>query len=127
MAYALMLKEMRERTGMNQKEAAEKIGITPQGWNGWELGKRKLNLMDACKVCDILGCSLDELAGREWPPAGQTHPHDALAPDERLVLDAMGRVNEDGRAKILDDASLVAESPRYAKSAQDESAGVQGA
>lgn len=123
MAYTLMLKEIRERTGMNQKEAAEKVGITPQGWNGWELGKRKLNLMDACKVCEVLGCSLDELAGREWPPAGRNND---VAPDERIVLDAMAKVNDEGRARIVENASLVAESARYVKRA-DESTDVQTA
>ena len=122
------LQELRKAAGFKSAKAfADYMNMSVGTYTDYEQGRRTFSLDKAWDFCDALGCTLDELAGREWPPSGQARPPDGLAPDERLVLDAMGRVNEDGRAKILDDASLVAESPRYAKSAQGESAGAQGA
>ncbi len=122
------LQELRKAAGFKSAKAfADYMDISVGTYTDYEQGRRMFSLDKAWDFCDALGCSLDELAGRQWPPPGQEYPPDGLSPDERLVLDAMDRVSDEGRARIVDDASLVAESPRYAKSEQDETAGVQGA
>lgn len=117
----IQLREMRERAGMQQQDVAKALGVTAQSLSYWENGKRNVNLADAVRLADLYGCSLDELAGRDWP-------HDqsvSLEPDEQLVIDAMDKLNRDGRARVVEDAAIMVESRRFEKSV--ERAAVSGA
>lgn len=118
------LQAMRKRAGFKSAAAfAEHMGLNPGSYTNYEQGIRPFTLEQAWDFADVLGCSLDELAGRDWPPAERATE---VAPDERLVLDAMESVSDEGRARIVEGASLVAESPRFAK-AKGESLAVQSA
>lgn len=119
----MRIREMRERSGMTQSDVADALDITRTRYANWESEYRDINLADAVRLADLYKCSLDELAGRDWPHDNAVR----IAPDERLVLDAMSRLNRDGRARVVEDAAIMVESGRYAKSEQDETAGVQGA
>ena len=117
------LQKMRKSAGFDSaREFAEYMGIPSGTYTGWEQG-RTITLEQAWDFADFFGCSLDELAGRDWPPAERATE---VSPDERLVLDAMESVSDEGRARIVEGASLVAESPRFAK-AKGESLAVQSA
>ena len=65
----LRLKKVRKQAGLKQKELAEKIGVDWRTYGSWERGERNMSFAQACNCCDVLGCSLDELAGREWRPS----------------------------------------------------------
>ena len=59
------IKEARELAGLSQKELAEKIGVAPNTFHGYESGKHdpKSNLLaDIARVC---GVSVDFLLGLE--------------------------------------------------------------
>ena len=63
------LQEMRKRAGYKSARAfAEKIGMSLNTYNNYEQGATKLTLEKAWEFADVLECSLDELAGRRWPP-----------------------------------------------------------
>lgn len=117
----IQLREMRERAGMQQQDVAKALGVSAQSLSYWENGKRNVNLADAVKLADLYKCSLDELAGRDWPHDNAVR----IAPDEQLVLDAMAKLNRDGRARVVEDAAIMVESGRYEKSV--ERAAVSGA
>lgn len=104
MSYDLKLREIRKAVGISQRDAAAMVGVTPSGWNGWELGKRQMSLADACAVCDVLGCTLDELAGRAAP---------SMTAEEREVMEALRATNGQGREAIV----AVARSMKSAPSA----------
>lgn len=97
------LREMRKRSGMQQKDVASMLGISAQRLSNWEHGTRELNLSDACRLSEILGCTLDELAGIE-------RHGESLSPQEGAVIDAMRSTDERGRTAI----SLMAASQRIA-------------
>ncbi len=61
----LRLKELRKQAKINQTELAKKIGTTQRVVSSWETGETTLSVEDACKIATALGCTLDELAGRE--------------------------------------------------------------
>ena len=118
------LQAMRKRAGFKSAAAfAEHMGLNPGSYTNYEQGIRPFTLEQAWDFADVLGCSLDELAGRDWPPTERTTE---VSPDERLVLDAMESVSDEGRARIVESASLVAESPRYTK-AKGEDSDIQSA
>ena len=63
--YELQLKKIRKAAGLNQSELGKKLGVTLRVVSSWETGDSKLTFYDAYKICEVLGCSFDELAGRD--------------------------------------------------------------
>lgn len=62
------LKELRRRAGYATAEAfAEAVGMSVHTYRRYESGSINLYLDTACDLCDALGCTLDELAGRGEP------------------------------------------------------------
>ena len=118
------LQLLRKRAGYKSANAfADAIGMNRKTYTNYEQAVSNLTLEQAWDFADFFGCSLDELAGRDWPPTEQSTD---VAPDERIVLEAMESVSDEGRARIVESASLVAESPRYTK-AKGEDSGIQSA
>lgn len=89
------IKAMRQRKGMTQQEVADYLGIKKPRYGDWERETREINLRDAIRLADLFGCTLDELAGRDWPRVEAS-----LSPDERRLLDAYKSANAQGRAAI---------------------------
>ena len=90
----LMLREMRKKAGFKTaKSFAEHIGMSENTYRNYENGTRNLYLDVACDLCDALGCTLDELAGRETAAP-------VLSPRERAVVDAYRHEDATGRAAI---------------------------
>ena len=62
----LQLKRLRKEAGYsNRDDFARVCGVQPATYKSWETESRKIRLEDACMIADVLGCSLDELAGRD--------------------------------------------------------------
>ena len=57
---------LRTKAGLTQREVALALGVTVTTVQNWEAGRRelKLNPKDMLTLCAVLGCSLEELAGR---------------------------------------------------------------
>ena len=49
----------------NRDDFARKLGVNKYTYRSWESGTTQLSLEHACRLCDHLGCTLDELVGRE--------------------------------------------------------------
>lgn len=64
----------RERTGLTQKEVAEKLGIDQSAVSLWETGKTSPRIAVLIKLAELYHCSLDELLTQEntvrAPPGG---------------------------------------------------------
>jgi transcriptional regulator with XRE-family HTH domain len=56
---------LRERAGLTQRQLAIGLGVTDQTVSNWETGRRTPTLtpQQTLKLCQILGCTLEELAG----------------------------------------------------------------
>lgn len=39
MDYALALNQLRKNKGWSVRDAAEKVGVSPRTWEGWEQGR----------------------------------------------------------------------------------------
>lgn len=66
------LKQLRIQNGFTQKQMAELLNITTNGYQHYELGTRQPPVDMLCKIADILGVSVDCLLGRETPPNKNT-------------------------------------------------------
>ncbi|MFZ4648257.1 MAG: helix-turn-helix domain-containing protein [Patescibacteria group bacterium] len=61
--YYKFIKELRLKRGLSQLETAEKIGISRSSYIGFEQGKNELSLLEAIKLSDLFGISLEEMRG----------------------------------------------------------------
>lgn len=62
------IKDTRIQRNITQTQMAQKLGFAQQIYQRYEQGKTKLSLENAVKIADILGVSLDYLAGRSDEP-----------------------------------------------------------
>lgn len=60
------LEALRRKAGFKTAaDFAKRLGVSRPTVSMWESGQREMSLDRACDICDILGCTLDELAGRK--------------------------------------------------------------
>ena len=59
------LKELRERSGLTQKQAAARVGMQQQAWRVYETGASMPGATLIMKICGEYDCSADWLLGME--------------------------------------------------------------
>lgn len=101
----LQAKRIREWKGLSQQEVADAIGIPIRRYGSWEREERKMNLEDAARIADVLQCSLDELAGREWRSKTYTDER------QKQLNDCYEAMNEGGRALLAESAKSISADP----------------
>ena len=98
MSYTLMLKGIRKEKKITQGELATLIGSTERVVGAWERQETQITLEDACRVCDALGCTPNDLCGwyLEHP---EDAPGEAPSPDlgEARMVSAYRNMSEEGR------------------------------
>ena len=99
------IKRMREVAGLSQQDVADALGIAIRRYGGWEREEREINLRDAILLADLFGCTLDELAGRDWPSP-------TLTSDERALVERFREADDRGRGAIIDTAERESEASR---------------
>lgn len=88
------LQALRKKAGFKSAKAfAGKIGMNAYTYTNYEQGKANFTLAQAWEFADLLDCSLDELAGRQWPPEGASSPE----PGEVSLVSAYRELSEKGR------------------------------
>ena len=98
----LRLKELRKDAGLTQQELATKIGVEWNTYGSWERGTNAVNLEQACRICDALGCTPNDLVG--WDLT-----HDCgIAPIERDLLQAFRAASNDGKHSLMVSARALA-------------------
>ncbi|WP_158095328.1 helix-turn-helix transcriptional regulator [Collinsella sp. An2] len=91
MGFRENCQHMRTAHNMTQEQLAMLLGVSRQSVNKWEAGKAYPELEKLVKLCDLFGCSLDELVRGDvtcrdeeataWTPLGGT-PQDVSGYDE---------------------------------------------
>ena len=110
-----MLKEIRKARKLSGAEVARRIGVPQTTYSCWERETAPISLEKACDICDVLDCTLDQLAGRERRSDG------TWAEIEDIYLS----LNGVGREKLAEYAEDLASNPRNTqKSLRDDSAAV---
>lgn len=59
-----ILRGKREALGYSQKWLSIKLGVSNYTISKWERGEAYPDILEACDLADIFGCTLDELVGR---------------------------------------------------------------
>lgn len=74
------ISEYRQNKGFTQEELAGKMGVTPQALSKWERSQSLPDVVLLADLCNILGCSADDLLG--IGAAKITENNDEKAQDE---------------------------------------------
>lgn len=105
----LQLMRLRKEAGYkNRDDFAAALGINPLTYKGWETGRTRLKLEDACDIADLLRCSLDELAGRDFSPSEYSDPR------QRVMNAAFEGMNDAGKEDAVETVEKLSRIPDYA-------------
>lgn len=63
MGFSERLREIRKESGMSQKEAAQKLGLSPSGYAAWELGNTVPDVNRVSRIVQVFNVSADYLLG----------------------------------------------------------------
>lgn len=107
MPYRLRLKELRQRTTLNQEDMAPLLGISLSTYRTWEQGVARITLENAVRICEILGCTPNDLCGwydahpREGEPDQKTPEGELLACYRASTPERRERLLETARDSAL--------------------------
>ncbi|VBB05613.1 Hypothetical protein LUCI_0823 [Lucifera butyrica] len=81
------LKELREKSGLNQSQAAEKLGISRVNYNRYENGEREPDNATLSRLANFFGVTTDYLLGLIDSPteAAKTTIRSAISDDPELL------------------------------------------
>ena len=65
--FSSTLKQHRLSANLTQKQMADKLEMTPNAYQKYELNTREPSLDTLIQIADIFEISLDELVGRHFP------------------------------------------------------------
>jgi transcriptional regulator with XRE-family HTH domain len=101
------LKQLRMARKLTQTRVAELLGVAPRVYTRWESGNATPHFDTVVQIADVLGVSLDELAGRkDVTGEGVIHNHEL----HRLYKKVDQLSDEDQRALVIVLDSLVKRS-----------------
>jgi transcriptional regulator with XRE-family HTH domain len=101
------LRQIRERTGLSQAEAARRIGISRQAYGNYELGKRQADYETLLKLGELFDVSVEELISEsnESKIIAEIQKIKQNAPDDEVRSEIMKMISglSDEQAKQLRD------------------------
>lgn len=116
------LQAMRKKAGFKSAKAfADSIGMNPATYTDYEQGRRAFTLEKAWEFADVLECSLDELAGRRWPPEDLA----SIDPRRRAMIESYDALTDDGKTLASEMVASVARDPLRRADAAGGSAGYE--
>ena len=114
----LQLRKLRRQRRLTQEELGVQIGQTARVLGAWEREETALPIDEAARIADVLECTLDELAGRDFQPdqAG------ALTSEEDKLIGLYRDANAQGQSTIMGVAQLQQGVDGASDSGKDSSA-----
>ena len=86
------LQRIRKDRGFKSAKAfAEHIGMSKDTYTNYEQGARPITVELAWEFADVLGCTLDELAGRDFKADSYADPRQAVMNDDYARLSDAGK------------------------------------
>lgn len=83
--YVLRLKELRRAAGFKtQKEIADALGVKERTYASWEREEVGISLDQAYEICEVIGCTPNDLCGWEYKDVHVIDEVDLLSAYRRL-------------------------------------------
>lgn len=110
--FSLLLKELRLKKGLSQRELAQILNVSTGTVGNWETGTREPDFAMTIKIADFLNVSLDTLLGRERR-SDQFLTSEVTSPSEKELLTAFRKIGQelgpDGQQTVLAAVKLITE------------------
>lgn len=95
------LQAARKKAGFKSAKAfAEHMGMNVYTYTDYEQGRHTIDAERLWQFADALGASMDDVAGRPWPPEGAESPSPALDAAEAALVADYRRCGLTGRATV---------------------------
>ena len=101
----LQLQEIRKRSGLKQKEMAERLGVDVRTYGAWERKENMLNLEQAFNCAVVLNCTIDEIAGLDRERLRSPDPR------RQAMVDAYDALTDDGKTLASETVASLARDP----------------
>lgn len=100
--FAENLKYYRMRSGLTQKQVAEKLFIVQNSYSKYELGQSSPNPDSLKKLAEILGCTVGQLVGEENAAAGTADGSDInFTTQERELVETYRRLGLEEQMQLI--------------------------
>lgn len=98
--FAERLKYYRTRSGLTQKQVADKIFIAQNSYSKYELGKSSPNPDVLKTLAEVLGCTVGDLVGED-APADTQQSGDSLTAQERELIAHYRRLGLESQMQLV--------------------------
>ena len=95
--FASMLKYLRERENLSQRDLAEKLGISKSTISMYETGNRQPNFEDEEAIADFFNVDLNTLRGKRTIE-GQENP--GISNEDQELLDRYHNLSQETRNSV---------------------------
>ena len=95
------LKNIRESTGISQKEFAKLCKIAPSTYNQYETGKREPDIKTLIEIADKLNCSIDSIVGRIINTHTKSNSEMEINEQEKTLLENFRSTTEQGKQRMI--------------------------
>lgn len=102
------LNSLFEETGKKKSKLAEHLGVSRAAVSNWSNGSNSIDMELVPGICDFFNVSIDEFFGRTAPTR--------ISTEEEQLLALYRSMNEKGRARLIEEATMMAKSGMFAKS-----------
>lgn len=96
-----IVRELRKRANMQQKELAAEVGVSVASVSDWETQKKDPSGKRLQRLSEIFGVDPLVVLGRGTPELSQEQIHAPKTPEARIVSFGMDRLPQEEREKIL--------------------------
>lgn len=93
----------RKKSGLTQKELAEKIGVKNTAVSNWESGNNSIDIETLFSACEIFGVTLNDMYGRYSTSESSGA---VLSQNEDRLLSAFRSLNQQGQEYIMQTVSM---------------------
>ena len=110
MGFSEKLREIRKESGMSQKEAAQKLGLSPSGYAAWELGNTVPDVNRVNRIVQVFNVSADyllEIKGAANEPLVTVSAEATLPKNEREWLKAYRSLTDEEKKQVEDFAEYM--------------------
>lgn len=119
MGFGKKLEEKMLEKGLKQADLVRATGISKTTLSSMiSRDNTKVDVEVFIRICDVLGCAPEDFASDI--PKNISQNGDILTPDEKELLDTYRNFNDEGKEKLLDTASDMAQLNRYKKCAKSD-------
>lgn len=119
MGFGKKLEEKMLEKGLKQADLVRATGISKTTLSSMiNRDNTKVDVEVFIRICDVLGCAPEDFANDI--PKNIPQSDDILTVDEKTLLDTYRHFNDEGKEKLLDTASDMAQLERYKKCAKSD-------